>query len=163
MADSIKIFTTGGTIDKVMYSYDHLNYVVGEPQITQILSEVNLGVDFSVESLMKKDSLEISDSDRALLKKRVVEDPSRWIVITHGTDTMPETAKVLSNISEKTIVLTGAMLPARFVDSDAKFNIGAAIVAVQILKPGVHIVINGRVFPASGARKNRDKSIYETL
>ena len=163
MADSIKIFTTGGTIDKVMYSYDHLNYVIGEPQITQILSEVNLGVDCKIESLIKKDSLEITDSDRALIKKRVVEDPSRWIIITHGTDTMPETAKALSNIPDKTIVLTGAMLPAKFVDSDAKFNIGAAILAVQLLNAGVHIVINGRVFPASGSHKNRDKSIFETL
>ena len=76
---------------------------------------------------------------------------------------MPETAKALSGIPDKTIVLTGAMLPARFIDSDAKFNIGAAIMAVQILSPGVHIVINGQVFDPANSRKNREKSTFETI
>jgi L-asparaginase len=112
---------------------------------------------------MRKDSLDLTDDDRALIRDRVAAEPADRILITHGTDTMIETARLLSGIGGKTIVLTGSMQPARLRVSDAAFNVGAAVVAVQTLPPGVYLVMNGCIFDPATARKNRDRHRFETV
>lgn len=149
----IKIFTTGGSIDKI-YSTRESKFVVGEPAIGEILREANVTVDYEIESLLKKDSLEITDDDRRMIFEAVQSDPHRRIVIAHGTDTMIVTARMLCAIPGKVIVLTGAMQPAAFKRTDAAFNVGCAIVAVQALPEGVYVVMNGSVFEPRRARKN---------
>jgi L-asparaginase len=156
----IKIFTTGGSIDKC-YSTKQSDFVVGDPQVESALHEANVGFDSEVESLLKKDSLEITENDRRLILERVASDPSRHIVITHGTDTMALTAKALRGVSDKTIVLTGAMQPAEFKRTDAIFNIGSAVMAVQLLPAGVYVVMNGRVFDPDKVTKNMELNRFE--
>jgi L-asparaginase len=114
-----------------------------------------------VSSLLKKDSLEMTDKDRLTIRKAVQDEPGKKIIITHGTDTMIETAKVLGTVRNKVIVLTGAMEPAKFRSSDAGFNLGSAVSAVQILPDGVYIVISGRVFTPDNVRKNRTLKVFE--
>ncbi len=159
---TIKIFTTGGTLDKVYFDASS-EYQVGEPGIVEVLHEANVAFPYEVESLMRKDSLDLTDEDRALIRDRVSADPAVRILITHGTDTMIETANLLADIAGKTIVLTGSMQPARLRVSDAAFNVGAAVIAVQTLPPGVYVVMNGCVFDPSTARKNRDQQRFEVL
>jgi L-asparaginase len=150
----LHIFTTGGTIDKVYF--DALSeFQVGETAIDAILREANVGYDYDLTSLMKKDSLELTDADRAAIKAAITASAAQSILITHGTDTMAETARSLMEIKNKTIVLTGAMQPARLRSTDAIFNIGFAIAAAQLQPPGVYIAMNGRVFPADQVRKDR--------
>lgn len=156
----IKIFTTGGSIDKG-YSTVESDFVVGEPQIASILRDANVALEYEVEPLLRKDSLEITDHDRQLITDRVAADPGRRIIITHGTDTMVETALRLATIRGKVIVLTGAMQPAAFKRTDAAFNIGCAILAVQTLPEGVYVVMNGRVFDPRRARKNLELDRFE--
>jgi len=158
----IKIFTTGGTIDKVYFD-EKSTYEVGEPKIAEVLKEANVNLSFSIESLFRKDSLEMTDKDREEIYHRVGSEKASRIVITHGTDTMTDTAKRLSDISGKTIVLTGAMAPARFKSSDAAFNIGGAVTAAQILPEGVYIAMNGRIFDPDKIRKNREKNMFEEM
>ena len=109
------------------------------------------------------DSLDMTAEDRELIHQAVWQCPDNYILITHGTDTMTETAALLGDISDKTIVLTGALNPARFRGSDAIFNIGGAVAAVQSLGPGVYIFMNGRVFKAGSVRKNREKNRFEEI
>lgn len=149
----LEIFTTGGTIDKVYFDAKS-TFEVGDPQIEEVLREANLAIDYQVTSLMRKDSLELTDTDRNTIRDAVEKTPSRQIVITHGTDTMINTAKNLSDIPGKTIVLTGAMQPARFRFTDAVFNIASAMMAAQTLPAGVYIAMNGRIFDPLTARKN---------
>ena len=156
----IKIYTTGGTIDKVYFDQKS-DYQVGDPQATGVLERANVVLDYEVESIIRKDSLDFTDEDRELIRKKVASTPLKRIVITHGTDTMIDTAKVLRNISGKTIVLTGSMYPAQFRDSDAVFNIGCAVTAAQILVPGVYIVMNGRIFNPYHVRKNVELNRFE--
>lgn len=158
----LRIFTTGGTIDKVYFDAKS-EYEVGEPVVGRILHEAGTGFDFEITELLKKDSLDLDDSDRARIRAAVEGDPAERILITHGTDTMPETGKALLGISGKTIVLTGSLSPARFQNSDAVFNIGCAVGAVQSLPPGVYVVMNGRVFAAGKVRKNREANRFEEL
>src|SRR5690606_34972681 len=99
--------------------------------------------------------LELNDADRAAIRRRIEEDDARLVVVTHGTDTMVQTAAVLKGIAGKSIVLTGSLTPARFKSTDAVFNVGMAVAAVQVVQPGVYIVMNGQVFPAGSVRKNR--------
>ncbi|MDE2196727.1 MAG: asparaginase [Gammaproteobacteria bacterium] len=160
--DRLRIFTVGGTIDKIYFDA-RSEYEVGEPQIGDILRETAVGFSFAVTSLMRKDSLDMTDADRALIRDAVHDCAERHVLITHGTDTMTETATALHGVSGKTIVLTGALNPARFRGSDAIFNIGSAVIAVQIMQPGVYIVMNGRVFHAFHVRKNRDKNRFEDV
>ncbi len=157
----ISIIAVGGTIDKIYFDAKS-EYEVGPPNIEKVLSELNLSISYSVNSLMRKDSLDLSDDDRKLIAKTVANDPCGRILITHGTDTMVETAKELLTITNKTIVLTGALEPALFKTSDAVFNIGCAIGAVQTLPPGVYIAMNGKVFQADKVRKNLQKNKFET-
>ena len=111
---------------------------------------------------MMVDSLEMTDADRALIANNCREAPEPHVVITHGTDTMVDTARVLAaEVEGKTIVLTGAMIPIAFGSSDGLFNLGGALAVVQVLSPGVYIAMNGRVFPWDGVRKNRDTGVFE--
>lgn len=158
----ILIMAAGGTFDKVYY--DALSdYKVGEPQVKWILAQANPNLNIEIESVLKKDSLDMTAADRDLLKKRVVKALQQKIIITHGTDTMAETANTLLAITNKTVVLTGAMRPARFRDSDALFNTGFALAAVQLLPTGVFITMNGQVFNAAAVRKNRVSGRFETI
>jgi L-asparaginase len=158
----IRIITTGGTIDKIYFDATS-TYEVGAPQVVPVLTEANVSFEYVVEQACQKDSLELTEEDRADIRRRVVAAPERCILITHGTDTMTETAKCLADIPDKVIVFTGAMAPARFRASDAPFNFGCAIAAVQLAAPGVYIAMNGRVFPGTSVRKNREKGRFEPV
>ncbi len=156
----IKFFAVGGTIDKVYF--DALSkYEIGESNINDILKDARVNFKADVSSIFKKDSLDMTDRDRYAVYKIVKNDTYDKIIITHGTDTMIETAKVLETIKNKTIVLTGAMEPAKFRSSDAVFNLGSAVAAVQTLNYGVYIVISGRVFKPGNVKKNRTLKIFE--
>lgn len=152
----------GGTIDKVYFD-DLSDYTVGEPQVGPILAGSNVNLDFEVIEVARKDSLYVTDAERRELRARIAADPRTLVLVTHGTDTMTETARFLADLPDKVIVMTGAMSPARFAASDATFNVGCAVGAVQSLPPGVYIAMNGRVFPAGTVRKNRPKGIFEPL
>src|SRR5574338_8987 len=158
--DSMLIVTTGGTIDKVYFD-DKSDYQVGEPQIGRILEELGVAFRFRVIPLMRKDSLHIGADDRELLRATIAAQDEAKVLITHGTDTMVDTAKVLASIPAKTIVLTGALNPARFRGSDAEFNIGTAVGAVQSLPPGVYIAMNGRIWNPLKVRKNVAANRFE--
>jgi L-asparaginase len=154
------IVTTGGTIDKIYFD-DKSDYQVGEPQISQILTAMNVAFDFRVEALMRKDSLHMDDRDRAAIRHAVQSSDCAHVLITHGTDSMIDTARALGGCAGKTIVLTGALNPARFRDSDAVFNIGCAVGALQGLEPGVYIVMNGCVWDPHRVRKNVGENRFE--
>ena len=156
----IKIFTLGGTIDKEYFDRKS-EYEVGEPSIREILKEAYVNLDYSITSILHKDSLDMTDQDRQMVYKQVAADKHRHIVLTHGTDTMIQTAQKLQAIPDKIIVLTGAMAPAKFKLSDAAFNIGCAIAAVQLLDTGSYIVMNGRIFHPDNVRKNLDRNCFE--
>ncbi len=158
----LEIFTTGGTIDKVYFDAKS-SFEVGEPQIESVLHEANLVIDYKVTSLLRKDSLELTDEDRALIRMAVLDSPADRIVITHGTDTMINTALALEAIPGKTIVLTGAMQPARFRLTDAVFNIASAMMAAQTLSEGVYIAMNGRIFNPHWTRKNVELNQFEDI
>ena len=157
----LHIFTTGGTIDKVYF--DALSeFQVGETAIDAILREANVGYDYDLTSLMKKDSLDLTDADRTAIKAAVSASAAKSILITHGTDTMAETARSLTEIKGKTIVFTGAMQPARLRSTDAIFNIGFAVAAAKLQAPGVYIAMNGTVFPANEVKKDRKAGRFVT-
>lgn len=158
----LTVVTTGGTIDKIYFD-DLSTFQVGEPEIGRILAAFGVGFTHNVIPLMRKDSLHITDDDRELIRRTIEAQPAEHFLVTHGTDTMVETAKVLSAIKGKTIVLTGALNPARFQSSDAVFNIGCAIGAVQVLQPGVYIAMSGRVWDPAKVRKNRDANRFEPI
>jgi L-asparaginase len=158
----IKIFTTGGTIDKVYFDAKSA-FQVGTPQIGPVLEEANVSFAFEVEALMAKDSLEMTDADRQLIRERLAAAPQRYLVVTHGTDTMIQTAMALRGLPGKTVVLTGSMQPARFRQSDAVFNIAAAVTAVQILPEGVYLAMNGRIWDPATTRKNVALNRFETV
>jgi L-asparaginase len=162
MISKLLIITTGGTIDKIYFD-DKSDYQVGEPQIGQILHLMHVAFDFEVTALMRKDSLHITDKDRALIHATVEASDSHHILITHGTDSMIATAEALEDIRDKVIVLTGALNPARFKDSDAVFNIGCAIGAIQALEPGVYIAMNGKVWLPEEVRKNVRANRFEPV
>ena len=156
----IVIFTTGGTIDKVYFDRKS-EFQVGSPQIAEVLTEANVTLDYQVVPLMRKDSLELTAEDRAAIRAAVEASPAHRIVITHGTDTMVETARALLGIPDKVVVLTGAMQPARFRTTAAVFNIACAITAVQLLPPGAYLAMNGRVFDPARTRKNVAENRFE--
>lgn len=162
MISKLLIITTGGTIDKIYFD-DKSDYQVGEPQISQILHAMHVAFEFEVSALMRKDSLHITHDDRKLIRAAIAASPASHVLITHGTDTMVETAQELQGLDGKTIVLTGALNPARFRDSDAIFNIGCAVGAVQALPPGVYIAMNGKVWDPEHVRKNRSQNRFEPV
>lgn len=158
----ICILTAGGTIDKVYF--DALSeYSVGHPQVARILRAAAVEIETSLDALFRKDSLELTDEDRASILERVQGVDSDRVLITHGTDTMTLTAEKLMSVEGKTIVLVGSLSPAAMRESDAEFNVGFAFAAVQLLPHGVYIAMNGRVFEAGRVRKNRDANRFEEI
>jgi len=157
----IKILAAGGTFDKIYYD-DKSEFHIGEPMAIPILEEANVTFDFEVESILKKDSIELNDADREAIRSKVLADPCDRIVITHGTDSMVKTALCLLEIENKTIVITGAMQPARMRYSDAAYNIGVATNAVQLLSHGVYLAMNGQIFDPRSTTKNVAMSRFET-
>ncbi len=156
----ITFISAGGTIDKVYFDATS-EYEVGESNIDLILKQARVTFQYKIISLLKKDSLDMTDHDRDLIFKAVQQDKNDHIIITHGTDTMVETAKTLAPVRDKTIVLTGAMEPARFKTSDAVFNLGSAVAAVQALPKGIYLAMSGRIFTPDNVRKNKALKIFE--
>ena len=157
----IQFLTTGGTIDKIYF--DELSqFEVGESQVEHILREGLVQVEYAVHSLFRKDSLELTDEDRSAIRDYIAASDASRFVVTHGTDTMVQTAAVLADVADKTIVLTGALAPARFRSTDAVFNVGMAVAAVQVAEPGVYIAMSGQVFRGAEVRKNRAENRFET-
>ena len=160
--DQLCVVTTGGTIDKIYFD-DKSDYQIGEPQIGNILRELGVAFQFTVIPIIRKDSLHISAEDRELIRATIAAQPVRHVLVTHGTDTMVETAAVLAAVSDKTIVLTGALSPSRFRGSDAEFNVGTAVGAVQSLPSGVYIAMNGRIWDPRRVRKNVAANRFEPI
>ncbi len=159
----ITIITTGGTIDKVYFDAKS-DYQIGDPQVKKILDRVGSTVSYDVIELFHKDSLELTEEDRAGIVDAAASSDVDRVVITHGTDTMVQTAKALKKVSEtKTVVLVGSLTPARFRESDAEFNIGVAIGAVQSLPHGIYLAMNGKIFHPENVRKNRDANRFEEI
>lgn len=155
----IRIFCLGGTIDKIYFDAKS-KYEIGAPSIGKILREHDVSLGFEVTALMAKDSLEMTDEDRGQVRLAVEGAREDKIIITHGTDTMVKTAEVLRSIPNKTIVLTGALSPAIFKDSDAIFNVGCAIAAAQTASNGVYITMNGRVFESDKVFKDVENNRF---
>ena len=157
MTSALLILTTGGTIDKNYF--DALSeYQIVESGIPALLKEARVAIPHRVEELFRKDSLDLTDADRAAIARYVAEAAETQIVITHGTDTMTETARALADVAlagGKTVVLTGALSPARFAETDAPFNLGMAIAAAQLAPAGVWIAMSGEVFSGLKVRKDR--------
>ena len=151
----ILILTTGGTIDKNYF--DALSeYQIVDSGIPALLKEARVALPYRLVEVMRKDSLELTDADRTLIAAAAREAPEMRIVITHGTDTMTETAKLLAaQVPDKTIGLTGALRPARFAETDAPFNLGMAFATAQMAPPGVWIAMSGQVFDGLKVRKDR--------
>ena len=157
----IKILSTGGTIDKVYFDAKS-EFEVGAPQAGVLLGEANVSFGYEVVSLLRKDSLELSDADRETIRAAVAADPCERIVITHGTDTMVQTARLLqATIDGKVVVLTGSMQPAGQRVTDAIFNVGFAVAAVQLLPEGVWLAMNGRIHDPAITRKNVAANRFE--
>lgn len=158
----IRFITTGGTIDKIYF--DAMSqFEVGESQIRHILDEGLASFDYDVVPMFQKDSLDLTAEDRSKLRNFIENDDAERYVITHGTDTLTETAAILTKLPQKHIVLTGALTPARFKTTDAVFNIGMAVAAVQVVLPGVYLAMSGQIFAAGEVRKNRDRNRFERL
>ena len=156
----IEILTTGGTIDKIYFDAKS-SFQIGDSPIAELLKEANLTIEVKVSEVLRKDSLEMTDDDREQIRQVAEESDSQQIVITHGTDTMVQTGCALQGIAGKTIVLTGAMQPARFRSTDALFNVSAALTAAQTLPPGVYIAMNGQIFDPQTTRKNVEENRFE--
>jgi len=155
----ILVVTTGGTIDKQYF--DALSeYQITESLIEKLLKVARVTHPFRIVELMRKDSLELTDEDRALIAATIANAPEKHIVVTHGTDTMAVTAAALAHIEGKTVVFAGALAPARFAESDAAFNLGMAFACCQTAAPGVWITMNGSVFDGLKVRKDRDAGTF---
>lgn len=155
----ILVLTTGGTIDKVYFDAKS-EYEVGTSIVEQLLIQAEVRHPYHVEEVLKKDSLELDDADRQLVADTVTRHSNERVVITHGTDTMTDTAEALRGLKDRTIVMTGSLFPARFAMSDAMFNIGMAFAAVQALQNGVYIVMNGTVFDADTVMKDTQSNQF---
>lgn len=152
---AILVVTTGGTIDKQYF--DALSeYQIVESVIGELLETARVAHPFRIVELLRKDSLELTDEDRALIAATVADAPETLVVITHGTDTMTQTAAALAHVEGKTVVLCGALAPARFAQSDAAFNLGMAFATCQAAQPGVWITMSGSVFDGLKVRKDRE-------
>ena len=158
----IRIFITGGTFDK---EYDELTgrLYFRDSHLPEMLKLGRSNLQLEIRTLMMIDSLEMTDADREIILEQCRNAPERRIVITHGTDTMVETARALAaSLHDKTIVLTGAMIPYKFGSSDGLFNLGSALAFAQTLPTGVYVAMNGRYFPANSVRKNRQTGMFES-
>jgi L-asparaginase len=160
---TIRIFITGGTFDK---KYDELTarLVFGDSHLGEMLRLGRCRLDVATRTLMMIDSLDMTDADRGLIVENCRACPETQVVVTHGTDTMVETACVLAAARiEKTIVLTGAMIPYAFGSSDGLFNLGSALSFAQVLPHGVYVAMNGKYFPWDRVRKNRETGVFEEV
>lgn len=160
---AIRIFVTGGTFDK---EYDELTgrLYFRDSHLPEMLKLGRCGLDVEVRTLMMIDSLEMTDADRSLIVEQCRSAPEQRIVVTHGTDTMVDTAvRLADEIRDKTIVLTGAMVPYMFGSSDGLFNLGSALAFAQALPSGVYVAMNGRCYAAQRVRKNRSTGMFEEL
>jgi len=160
---AIRIFITGGTFDK---EYNELNgqLFFKDTHMSDLLEMGRNRVEVEIRTLMMIDSLEMTDEDRELIAHQCNQCEESQIVITHGTDTMSLTAKWLAeNVKNKTIVLTGAMIPIKFGSSDGLFNLGSALAFVQTLPPGVYVAMNGRYFNWDNVKKNRQTGVFEEV
>jgi L-asparaginase len=160
--DELLVVTTGGTIDKIYFD-DKSDYQVGEPQIGNILKALGVAFRFTVIPIIRKDSLHINDADRELMRATIAAQSARHVLVTHGTDSMVQTAQALSSLEDRVIVLTGALNPAGFRGSDAEFNIGCAVGAVQSAPDGVWIAMNGRIWDPTQVRKNVAANRFEAI
>ncbi len=161
--DPILLLTTGGTIDKLYF--DALSeFQIGETIIARLLELARVTMPFEVREVLRKDSLDLTDADRALIAANVAGAGNKRIVITHGTDTMTQTAAALGGVAgktpEKTVVLVGALSPARMAESDAAFNLGMAFATAQVAPPGVYVTMNGTVFRADEVVKDRARGAF---
>ena len=160
---AIRIFITGGTFDK---EYNELNgeLFFKDSHLPEMLALGRCEVDVEIRTLMMIDSLEMTDEDRELIVRHCETSDENKIVITHGTDTMTDTAELLAQkIKDKTIVLTGAMIPYKFGSSDGLFNLGSALAFVQSLSAGIYIAMNGKCFNAGNVRKNKQTGMFEEI
>ena len=159
----IKIFATGGTFDK---EFNEINgeLFFKETNLYELLELGRSQLDVKIETLMMIDSLKMSKDDRNYIINKCKNEKTDRIIITHGTDTMVETAKLLAeNIKDKTIILTGAMIPIKFGSSDGLFNLGSALSFIQTLETGVYITMNGRYFPWNNVHKNKKLGVFEKI
>ena len=169
-AETVHVLTTGGTIDKEYFDAKSA-YEIGEPQIGALLREAGVGFPYVIEALMRKDSLDLTDADRQAVADRVLASPHRRLIVTHGTDTMAETARTVADAlaeaggdrGAKAVVFVGSLSPARFKATDAEFNVGFAAAAAQTLPPGAYVAMNGRVFSPYHVRKDRDRNRFEAV
>ncbi|CAN5433983.1 asparaginase domain-containing protein [soil metagenome] len=160
---SIRILVTGGTFDKE-YNERTGELFFKDTHLAEMLERGRSRVPVSIRTVMMIDSLEMTDADRTLIAQNCVQAEEDRIVITHGTDTMTDTAAVIARtVSDKTVVLTGAMIPWAFGSSDGLFNLGSALSFVQALPAGVFIAMNGKCFPWDRCRKNRERGVFEEI
>jgi len=158
-----RLFITGGTIDKV-YNQSNGELEFDQTHFPEILSRARVEVDLLIEELILIDSLDMADADRDLILARCINCEEKYILVTHGTDTMCETAKLLGESSiDKTIVLFGSMVPYAVNGSDAFFNLGCALASLQLLEPGVYISMNGRILPWDDVKKNKSLGVFQAL
>ena len=160
---AIRIFITGGTFDK---EYNELTgqLYFKDTHMNELLEKGRCRVPVEIRTLMMVDSLEMTEGDRELIARQCNQCEETQIVVTHGTDTMSETAKVLADkVKDKTIVLTGAMIPIKFGSSDGLFNLGSALAFTQSLPPGVYVAMNGRYFNWDNVRKNKETGMFEEI
>ena len=160
----IRILVTGGTFDKE-YNERTGQLYFKDTHLAEMLRLGRSRVEVNIRTVMMIDSLDMTDADRALIVQNCIQAPEERIVITHGTDTMTDTANAVAAaaLSDKTIVLTGAMIPYAFGSSDGLFNLGSALSFVQVLPPGVYIAMNGKCFPSNRCRKNRERGEFEEI
>ncbi len=154
------VLSTGGTIDKIYFDAKS-QYEVGGPVATSVLNAMNVAFDIESIEVCKKDSLEMTDDDRTALKSNIDQSEARAILVTHGTDTMVETALFLGEYTDRVIVFTGAMQPAIFKETDGIFNIGTALGVLSSATPGVYIAMNGRAFSPNNVVKNYETRAFE--
>ena len=160
---AIRILVTGGTFDKE-YNETNGQLFFKDTHIVEMLRLGRSRVEVTIRTVMMIDSLEMTDADRALIVQNCLQSQEDRIVITHGTDTMTETAAAVARgVSGKTVVLTGAMIPYAFGSSDGLFNLGSALSFVQVLPPGVYLAMNGKCFPWDRVRKNRERGEFEEI
>jgi len=163
MTNKIRVFVTGGTFDKEYNEFDGKLFLK-DTHLREMLQLGRCGLDMETRTLMMIDSTDMTDTDREIIRKNCQESDTERIVITHGTDTMAETAKYLGEtIKDRTVVLTGAMVPYTFGSSDGLFNLGSAIAFAQSLPHGVYIAMNGRYFSCKNVRKNTSSGRFEEI
>lgn len=159
---NILFIQTGGTVDKDYPSGKYgYAFEIADPASERVLKRVKPEFKFEIARLLKKDSLDLTEADRKVIFDTCKKNKADKVVITHGTDTMITTAKALSTLKGKTIVITGALRPEKFSDSDASFNLGMAVAAAQCMKPGVYIAMSGRVYPWNKCEKAKSGQFVE--